>query len=53
MILLIRSEEMDAERRRWGLRGFGQKEDRMHLTVGYAHREGALGRNLEVRYTHF
>ena len=47
MILLIRSEEMDTERRRWGQKGFGQNEDRMHLTVGYAHREGAFGRYLE------
>ena len=53
MILLIRSEEMDRERRRWGLKGFGMNEDRMHLTVGYAHSEGAFGRFLEVRYTHF
>ena len=44
---------IDTEKRRWGQRGFGEKEDRMHLTVDYAHRDGVFVSHLEVSYTHF
>ena len=48
LILLARCPALDRERARWDLGRFGAADNRMHITVGFAHKNDAFCVFLEV-----